>query len=305
MPYTKRPFNYTGTLPNQVQNDLELADDNFDILGQAFVNNDPTTGIVKNADTVDGFHASQTPAPNAIPVAKDDGKIDANWIALTKGDFYKVTFTTSGTWVVPDGVQMIWVTGTAAGGGGGGGYGGGGGGGGSGSACEYAPIRVVPGETLTVTIGTGGAGGGPGGAGGAGGNTIISGNVSGTLLTLFGGYGGGGGRSGPVGGTGGAGGGPGGGAGGGGGGGGGLVLIMSESAIPALTIQAKGGKGGNGYGDGTGGGGGGGGLILIIAPGDSSIKDVSGGAGGTGSANGASGEAGLALLIPVNPFEAI
>jgi len=82
MPYTKRPFNYTGTLPNQVQNDLELADDNFDILGQAFVNNDPTTGIVRNADMVDGFHASQTPAPNVIPVANNQSVIPQDFLPL-------------------------------------------------------------------------------------------------------------------------------------------------------------------------------------------------------------------------------
>jgi hypothetical protein len=47
MGYTSKPFNYDGTLPNQVEHDLELANDNFNILAQAFINNDPTTGIIK------------------------------------------------------------------------------------------------------------------------------------------------------------------------------------------------------------------------------------------------------------------
>ena len=85
MPYTRRPFNYTGTLPNQVQNDLELADDNFDILAQAFVNNDPASGVAKNADMVDGFHASQTPAPNVILPLDANGRI-YNYVA--RGDQY-------------------------------------------------------------------------------------------------------------------------------------------------------------------------------------------------------------------------
>jgi len=70
----------------------------LDILAQAFQNDDPTTFIVKralqsdtalnantassaqNADKVDGYHASQTPAPNTIPVAGDNGKISIGWL---------------------------------------------------------------------------------------------------------------------------------------------------------------------------------------------------------------------------------
>ena len=89
MGYTPNPFNYTGDLPNQVENDLNLANDNFNILAQAFVNNDPTTLKVKNAsnadnannaDTVDGFHASQIPTADTIPVADSSGKIDPRWL---------------------------------------------------------------------------------------------------------------------------------------------------------------------------------------------------------------------------------
>jgi hypothetical protein len=38
-----------------------------------------------NADKVDGFDASQTPAPNTIPVADDSGKISIDWIPLEIG----------------------------------------------------------------------------------------------------------------------------------------------------------------------------------------------------------------------------
>jgi len=95
MPYTRRPFNYTGTLPNQVENDLGLADDNFDILAQAFVNNDPATGIVKNADMLDGFHASQTPAPNVIVPLNASGILDlsATYVKSSVYTFRRVYLT--------------------------------------------------------------------------------------------------------------------------------------------------------------------------------------------------------------------
>jgi hypothetical protein len=88
MPWIPRPFDYYGTSPNQILEDLTQANDNFEILGKCFVNDDPTTGKAKiaekadNADTVDGFHASQTPSPNTIPVADSTGKIDTGWLNL-------------------------------------------------------------------------------------------------------------------------------------------------------------------------------------------------------------------------------
>jgi len=122
MAYTSRPFNYTGTLPNQVQNDLGLANDNFDVLGQAFIGNDPTSQPIKravyigstapadavantlwldtsvnpprlkvyngtswinfDADTIDGFHASLTPAPNVIPVSNNQSVIPQDFLPL-------------------------------------------------------------------------------------------------------------------------------------------------------------------------------------------------------------------------------
>jgi hypothetical protein len=89
MPWIARPFDYYGTAPDQVLEDLTQANDNFEILGNCFVNNDPTTGIAKNAsyadnaDKVDGFHASQTPSANTIPVAGANGKLDSGWINIS------------------------------------------------------------------------------------------------------------------------------------------------------------------------------------------------------------------------------
>jgi hypothetical protein len=83
MPYYKNPINYPKGL---VCDDTRKINENFAQLALAFLNNDPTTGIVKkannadNADTVDGFHASQTPAPNTIPVANSTGKIPLDWL---------------------------------------------------------------------------------------------------------------------------------------------------------------------------------------------------------------------------------
>ncbi len=80
MPYTRRPFNPLVPAPNQVVNELNQANENFDILANAFQGGDPATGVVLNADKVDGFHASLTPAPNVIPVANSSGKLDLGWL---------------------------------------------------------------------------------------------------------------------------------------------------------------------------------------------------------------------------------
>ena len=101
-------------------------------------------------------------------------------------------FTSSGTFTVPTGVTRVLVE--AWGGGGGGGGAGiltppatcssSGGGGGSGGYARSV-ITVTPGQTYTITIGTGGAGGAVGSAGQDGGSTSF-----GNLLTVGGGAGG-------------------------------------------------------------------------------------------------------------------
>ena len=106
------------------------------------------------------------------------------------------TFTSDGTFIVPDGVYKIWVTACAGGGGGGGAtwnrsYTTGAGGGGGGALIVNKPYNVTPGQSIPITIGKGGAGGasaftyGDDKDGSNGGNTIV-----GDLVTLKGGYGG-------------------------------------------------------------------------------------------------------------------
>ncbi len=48
MSYFRTPFNYEGTSPTQVRDDLNKANMNFTTLSNTFVSNDPTTGVVKN-----------------------------------------------------------------------------------------------------------------------------------------------------------------------------------------------------------------------------------------------------------------
>ncbi|MEM0485583.1 MAG: hypothetical protein QXD29_01825 [Thermoplasmata archaeon] len=153
-----------------------------------------------NSDKVDGYHASLTPQPYTVPVARADGTLDPNWIQISMPTTTLIKlFTTSTTWQVPEGVNALFIY--ACGGGGGGGKGGdcyyaviyggpgGGGGGGSSGGDKLAITQVVPGETLIITIGAGGAGGTTG-DGGRGGSTTVVGSISGTLVTAYGGRGG-------------------------------------------------------------------------------------------------------------------
>ncbi len=80
MAYTRRPLNPLLPFVNQVVVESDKINTNFDILANAFQGGDPATGIVLNADKVDDFHASQIPAPNTIPVALSNGKLDLGWL---------------------------------------------------------------------------------------------------------------------------------------------------------------------------------------------------------------------------------
>lgn len=95
-------------------------------------------------------------------------------------------FTASGTFTVPRGVTLVYVSGCGGGGGGGassdpGNYPGGGGGG---AACVRTPVTVTPSASVTVTIGAAGTAGNES-AGGAGGATSF-----GSAISLPGGLGG-------------------------------------------------------------------------------------------------------------------
>ncbi len=97
--------------------------------------------------------------------------------------------TTSGTFTVPADVGVIWVDAVSGGGGGGGGNstpGGGGGGGGPGWAVRNIQLRVIPGESLTLTIAAGSTGGAANLDGGVMTHTHIF-RTGGALLFLLGG----------------------------------------------------------------------------------------------------------------------
>jgi hypothetical protein len=78
-----------------------------------------------------------------------------------------VLFNFNGTWTVPAGVSLVYITAVGGGGGGGCGYAintitAGGGGGGAGEYCRRFPLRVTPGGVITIAVGIAGAAGLPG-----------------------------------------------------------------------------------------------------------------------------------------------
>ncbi len=87
MGYRNNPFNPLAPTPNQVITELNQANNNFHILAQAFVSNNPETYKVKDADKVDGFDASLTPAPNVIVPLNADGILDLS-ATYVKSDIY-------------------------------------------------------------------------------------------------------------------------------------------------------------------------------------------------------------------------
>jgi len=64
--YTVSPFHPTNPYPNQVTTELDLANQNFTTLAQAFVNADPTSLTVVNSMSVGGYGVSATPQPNTL-----------------------------------------------------------------------------------------------------------------------------------------------------------------------------------------------------------------------------------------------
>jgi hypothetical protein len=64
--YTATPFQPTNPYPNQVTTELNLANQNFTTLAQAFVNADPTSLTVVNSASVGGYGVSATPTPNTL-----------------------------------------------------------------------------------------------------------------------------------------------------------------------------------------------------------------------------------------------
>jgi hypothetical protein len=85
MSYTKRPFEYWGMLINQVEHDLNIANDNFEILGDAFYQSDPQNQPINRA-----CYVSKTP-----PLNPKKGQI---WVDIST--FYPISYVYDGTkWV--------------------------------------------------------------------------------------------------------------------------------------------------------------------------------------------------------------
>lgn len=242
-------------------------------------------------------------------------------------DLKIATFTSSGTWTVPDNVTSVIVLGCGGGGGGGGGganYGGGGGGGSGAQPITAAIAGLTPGASISVVIG---AGGNAGAGGISGGNGVVgaNGNPSsfGTLV-FNGGLGGDPGVGSTLGGT-----NPAGGAGaaeamtpmghrvaGGGGGAGAQNGTSVAGTAGSRSMYATAPSGGASAGTGTlrGGGGGGGGSATNAGGtgGNANVGAVgsvgadgsngSGGGGGGGGSNnlqGGNGGAGGGGLIQI------
>lgn len=121
-------------------------------------------------------------------LASNDARLDNLDAPISEsgGRWHQQAFAASGSFSVPAGVELVFVSGVGGGGGGGAALSGLGGGGGEGGGGVWRyPVTVTPGDTVAVTIGAGGAGGTAGGVGGSGGNTSFG------SLSLPGGQGGG------------------------------------------------------------------------------------------------------------------
>jgi hypothetical protein len=201
------------------------------------------------------------------------------------------TGTLNFDYVVPDGVDKIYLTGSGGGGGGGGTYGGQYGNGGGGAHAIYKQeVLVSPGQTIPVRIGGKGIGGAPSVSGTDGGSTVF--NVGGAaagvdVVTIPGGVGGG--RAYTDGGY----------AGGPGGSDGSQVVYYGNNSgggsifaapgnINSPPRNKAGGYGGGGHGGyvGSGAGGDGSGGFMII---EASTTGISAGQGSSGTIAGGSG----------------
>jgi len=98
-----------------------------------------------------------------VLTANSSATTGLSWATASSGSGFSniQVFTSSGTFTVPAGITKVKATVV---GGGGGGRNDGGGGGGGGAAIEIVS-GLTPGNTVTVTVGTGGAGGSTGGTG--------------------------------------------------------------------------------------------------------------------------------------------
>lgn len=280
-----------------------------------------------------GFDINATPVTSPGSFGVNSQVAGIKWgVPLTPGDQHTITvgsttgavridwgpdahptgeavFTTPGTynWTVPAGVTSV--SAVAVGGGASGGSAGG-----DGGCLRWGTFNVTPGQSITITVGSGGLG--------SNGNGLPGGSTSvGSLMTAYGGIfspkntvSGVGGQGGGIGGQGGSGGGSGTGdgivgAGGGGGGAGGYAGNGGYGGVGGSSAGNNGLAGGPGSGGGAGGGGGhggslgtngyafGGGGIGIYGQGSNGTGGLGTtgsvpGTPGTGGSGGTSGQAG-------------
>jgi hypothetical protein len=67
MAYNSAPFRPSSTDPDTIPVDLNNANNDFTILGQCFVSNDPTTAKAKDSDKIDGIDLTQLARVDTIP----------------------------------------------------------------------------------------------------------------------------------------------------------------------------------------------------------------------------------------------
>lgn len=293
---TGDPADIAATLDGQV---LRRA---AGVLGFGAVDLADTDAVTNTLPVTNGGTGGATAADARTSLdVYSKGEVDA--LAGGGGTSGGEQFTTSGSFTVPDGVSMVYISGCGGGGGGGGGEngglgsgGGGAGGGGAGAMMLKHPIVVVPGEVCTVTIGAAGAGGARQAPGTAGGATSFA-RPTGPTLAMAGGAGG---SDGVVGITGsgvvaGGAGGAGGGAANGGainsGVGGSIVIAGTSESTIVWANNGPGGGGGGSSGNssgGTGGGAGGNGGTTTLG----SVTGMPAGAGAAGGAGDASNDGG-------------
>lgn len=187
-------------------------------VGFNYANSVSKGGIAVDSDKLDGYDWNNVPIIkdkdnagyyvdpssvtrlNSLRVAEICDENGANCVDVSEGlgggavsEPGSQIFTSSGTFTVPAGVNMVYVTAVGGGGGGGGGVASGydvniaasGGGGGSGYYVEDKMVFVTPGSSIPITIGAGGNGGAAKTKGGNGGTTLF-----GSYLSVSGGIGG-------------------------------------------------------------------------------------------------------------------
>lgn len=137
--------------------------------------------IPRNRDYINDIEVS-----NDAPVTESLlNKIGANINDYLDHAWQSQTFTSNGTFNVPEGVTAVVVVGAGGGGGGGGGSLTHGGCGGAGAPVGVVMVPVTPLGSVSVTIGSAGAGGAAGVNGTSGGTSSF-----GTLAYFYGGFGG-------------------------------------------------------------------------------------------------------------------